>query len=88
MKYRYTSETLRQEQARLRQQIRQSGRRIANHWEYLTTPPVTEGRFQNVVAQAERAFVVYDGVMTGYKLFKRFNRFAALFTKKKKQTRR
>ncbi len=81
----YTSEKLRAEKAQLQKELKQCARRISQHWAALTAPPEETTKFRGWVNQAERAYVVYDGVMTGYKLMKRFNRFAELFKKKPKK---
>ena len=76
-------EKLELQRSRVKEEIRQSENRIARHWDSLTTPPPETTVVQKYVNKAEKAYVIYDGVMLGYKLCKRFNRFAGLFKKKK-----
>lgn len=84
----YTQTGLEQQRAKLRAEIRQCESRIARQWEVLVTPPPENTVVQKYVNKAEKAYAIYDGVMLGYKLCKRFNGFASLFRRKKKDGRK
>lgn len=81
----YTYEVLEAERAKLRTQIEESRDRIAHRWDVLTTPPPEANEFQHWVNQGERVFAIYDGAMTGYKLFRRLGNVTSFFKRKKKQ---
>lgn len=80
----YTHERLQREKQQLQKEILRSKKAISRHWNNLTATPPETSKLQGWVNQAEKAFVVYDGVMTGYKLLRRFNRFTSIFHKKRK----
>lgn len=46
--------------------------------------PQSHGKSTSFLLNFERAMAVYDGVMVGYKFYRRFNGFLNLFRKKKK----
>lgn len=81
---RYDAERLSALKASLHDQLLQSQRRIAAHWNNLTTEPAEMTRSQLIMSQVEKGVAIYDGVMTGYKLYKRLRAFGSLFTRKKK----
>ncbi len=87
MSQHYTFEALDAERAKLRSQIETSRSRISKRWTALTTPPPEANQFQHWVNQGERAFAIYDGVMTGYKLCRRLGNVASLFKRKNKKKR-
>lgn len=68
-----TLESLKQQQKILQHELIRCERRITNHWNFLFTPPQPNTKIEALVAHAERAYAVYDGVMLGYKLFRRLN---------------
>lgn len=80
----YTLEGLSRRRREIDAQIAKSRKNINRHWTNLVTPSPAETRMQAWVGQAERAFAVYDGFMTAYKLFKKFNSFRSKFTRKHK----
>lgn len=76
--------TLKARRAAVEQELRQVEERIAKDYVYLTTPPPPiDNRFENMLSVASRAWFVADGVITGYKLFRRLNGLASLFRRKK-----
>lgn len=80
----YTIESLQQRRNQLQKQLNNSKEVITDQWIKLFAPPQAETKVQMWVNQAERAYAIYDGVMLGYKLFKRFNMFTSLFRRKNK----
>lgn len=80
----YTLAAIEQQRAKVRAELHRCESRIARQWEVLVTPPPETTVVQKYVNKAEKAYAIYDGVMLGYKLCKRFNGFAHLFRKKKK----
>ena len=78
----YTVELLQQERAKIRKQLEANKTAIVNHWASLVTPAPADTKVQMWVNQAEKAYAIYDGVMLGYKLFRKFNHFVGIFGKK------
>ncbi len=83
----YTVESLQQERAKIRKQLEANKTAIVNHWASLVTPAPADTKVQMWVNQAEKAYAIYDGVMLGYKLFRKFNHFVGIFGKKQKKER-
>lgn len=81
----YSIESLQLEKDSLKKQLEKSKTNISLHWSTLFSPPKSDSKVQIWVNQAERAYAIYDGVMLGYKLFRRFNTFVSIFSKKKKR---
>lgn len=81
----YTLATLQEKQDALQEQLNSSKTKIGKHWDKLTAQPKENNRPQHWMNQIERAFIIYDGAMTGYKLFRKFNTIASLFKKKKRK---
>ena len=81
----YSIESLQQEKSSLRKQIETNKANISLHWTTLFNPPQSDSKVQNWVNQAERVYAIYDGVMLGYKLFRRFNSFVGIFHRKKRK---
>lgn len=81
----YTIESLQQEKLKVRKQLNANKTAILNHWTSLVSPTPTDSKVQMWVNQAEKAYAIYDGVMLGYKLFRRFNSFVSIFGKKRKK---
>lgn len=71
----YTIESLREESKRLHSELDKCGASIGRKWTDLTTPTAAQGKVQMWVGQAEKAIALYDGIMTGYKLFKALSRW-------------
>lgn len=84
---RHNLSTIEAEKQKLKEQIAESEASIARCYDELFAPPVAENRMEYWVNQAGRAAAVYDGVMTGYKLFRRFRLFTGLVGKFKKTTK-
>lgn len=85
---RYDLASIQAKHQELRKQLAVSRAAIARQYEELTTPPVADNKMEYWVNQAGRAAAVYDGVMTGYKLFRRFRLFADMFGKIKNKTKK
>lgn len=81
----YSIESLQQEKNSLRKQLEKNKANISLHWTTLFNPPEPDSKMQKWVNQAERAYAIYDGVMLGYKLFRRFNSFMSIFHRKKRR---
>lgn len=81
----YSIESLQQEKSSLREQLETNKANISLHWTTLFNPPQSDSKVQNWVNQAERVYAIYDGVMLGYKLFRRFNSFVGIFHRKKRK---
>jgi len=77
----YTLETIAAEKERLRVRLAASKARISRQAEALFGPPPAANKVQRWTNHAERAFAIYDGVMTGYKLFRSFRN---LFRRRKR----
>ena len=83
--YAHTSITLQAlsvRKAELQKEPTQTSDRIRDHWHALMDPPPADTKVQQWVNSAERAVAVYDGVMMGYKLLRRFR---GLFSHRKKR---
>lgn len=80
----YTLATLQERQEALQKQLNDCKAQISKRWDLLTAQPKENNKPQHWMNQIERAFIIYDGAMTGYKLFRRFNTIAGIFKKKKK----
>lgn len=81
----YTLASLQQRQAELQKEIEKSQRRMSVRWKLLTAKPAERSGYQRWMTQVERSVVICDGVMTGYKIFRRFNAIANFFKRKKKR---
>ena len=85
---RFTPELFEQRITALHGQLEASRASIATHWQTLFAPADTSGsKVQQFVNQAERAVAIYDGVMLGYKLLKRFNGTISRWTHKNRRKR-
>lgn len=84
----YTIESLQQRRSQLQKQLNNSKEVITDQWIKLFAPPQAETKVQMWVNQAERAYAIYDGVMLGYKLIRKFNMFASLFHRKNKNKKK
>lgn len=81
----YSMSSLQEKQAALQKEIEKSRHEMARHWQSLTMRPDGHSRSQLWMSQLERSLIVYDGVMTGYKLLRRFNTLTSLFKRKKRK---
>lgn len=77
-------DAIQQRKAELDAQIRRTEEEIAVDYATLFTPPPPSGnKVETFVATASRAWMIVDGVMTGYKLMRRLGKFTSWFTKRK-----
>lgn len=68
----YDQAYLQKRRAELQAEMQKTRESIALQASLLFTPAPATTKMQHWVQQAERAVAVYDGVMTGYKLFQKF----------------
>lgn len=76
----YTLEEIKAERQMAYSRLKKSKLRVSGHFNSLFSPPEAVNKMQHWANSIERAIVVYDGVMTGYKLFRTFR---GVFRKKK-----
>lgn len=81
----YTPESLQEESRRLHEELKLCSASIGRKWIALTTPPAAQGKVQMWVEQAEKAVALYDGAMTGYKLFKALSRWRPKWSRKSRK---
>lgn len=70
-----TLNDIRAKQNELRKELADSQTRIGELWHDLVAPPPTDNKAEQWMSSLQRGFAIYDGVMTGYKLFRRFQAF-------------
>lgn len=70
----HSLESLQAMRADLRRQKHEAAERIAEKFHQLCTPEPADTPIQQWVQRVERAYLIYDGVMTGYKLMRRFHK--------------
>ena len=84
----YTPELLQKRLQTLHARLDENKAAIAEQWHTLFAPPAESGgKLQYGMSQADRAVAVYDGVMLGYKLLKRFNGTISRWTHKNRRKR-
>ena len=84
----YTPELLQKRLQTLHARLDENKDAIAEQWHTLIAPPAESGgKLQYWMSQADRAVAVYDGVMLGYKLLKRFNGTISRWTHKNRRKR-
>ena len=84
----YTPELLQKRLQTLHARLDENKAAIAEQWHTLFAPPAeSDGKLQYWMSQADRAVAVYDGVMLGYKLLKRFNGTISRWTHKNRRKR-
>ncbi len=84
----YTPELLQKRLQTLHARLDENKAAIAEQWHTLFAPPAESGgKLQYWMSQADRAVAVYDGVMLGYKLLKRFNGTISRWTHKNRRKR-
>ena len=84
----YTPELLQKRLQTLHARLDENKAAIAEQWHILFAPPAESGgKLQYWMSQADRAVAVYDGVMLGYKLLKRFNGTISRWTHKNRRKR-
>lgn len=81
----YDIENIQAQRDALLSQMDESGQCIRRYWEALTAKPESAGKTQQVLYQIEKGLAIYDGVMTGYKLYKRLKGVGIFFSKGKKR---
>lgn len=77
----YTLETIAAEKEKVRARLAACKKRMDEQAGALFGPPPAAGKMQRWANNLERAFALYDGVMTGYKLFRSFR---SLFRRRKR----
>ena len=77
-----TPQSLAAREADLKKELTETSESIRAHWHALMDPPPADTKVQQWVNSAERVVAVYDGVMMGYKLLRRFR---GLFSHRKKR---
>ena len=71
-------------QKRLKIELQKLGEEISDDFATLTAPPAGDGNvMETFMSTATRAWWLFDGVLTGYKLFRRLSGFAGFFGKRK-----
>ncbi|MGM9687669.1 MAG: hypothetical protein ACI3YD_01335 [Alloprevotella sp.] len=84
----YTPELLQKKLQTLHARLDENKASIAEQWHTLFAPPAESGsKLQHWMNQADRAIAVYDGVMLGYKLLRRFNGTINRWTHKNRRRR-
>lgn len=78
----WSLEQIDRRRAELSDELARKGDDIVDKWTALTAPPEVEDRFHLWSNRAEAALKVYDGAMTGYKLFSLLGRFWKRSSKK------
>lgn len=81
----YDIENIQAQRDALLSQMDKSEQCIRRYWGALTTKPESAGKTQQVMYQIEKGLAIYDGVMTGYKLYKRLKGVGNIFSKGKKR---
>lgn len=68
--------------AQLQERMRKLEQNLADDYRALVAPPASTGnKMEDVINFASRTWVLIDGAMTGYKLFRRLGGLAGLFTR-------
>lgn len=81
IRHTYTLEEINIRRAQTLKALRHTEEEIKQRTDAMLAPPPAGNKMQMWISHAERAYAIYDGVMTGYKLFRRFR---GLFSRKKK----
>ena len=81
IRHTYTLNEIEIRRAQTEKALQQMEQRIKAKTDRLLTPPPAENKMKMWIGNAERAYAVYDGVMTGYKLLKKIKH---LFKRRKK----
>lgn len=68
--HRFTLEEIDARRAELRQQIRVQQNLLQKKYEQTFQAPVVDTKFQSWMNKADAAFSLFDGFMTGFKIFK------------------
>jgi len=77
----FTLEEIKAERQKTYSALKKNKLRVNGHFNSLFNPPEAVNKMQHWANGIERAIVVYDGVMTGYKLFRTFR---GVFRRKKR----
>lgn len=77
-------EQVRWRQKRLQLELQKVGEEISKDLTTLTASPAGDSNvLETLMSTATRAWWVFDGALTGYKLFRRLRGFTGLFGKRK-----
>lgn len=77
-------EQVRWRRKQLQAELQKVGEEISDDLSTLMAPPAGDGNvMETFVSTATRAWWLFDGVLTGYKLFRRLSGFAGFFGKRK-----
>lgn len=79
----YSVESFQKKQTILEENLEKSRDQISKYWNLITEQPKEQTRSQFWMNQIERSLTIYDGMITGYKLFRRFRNIGNLFKQKK-----
>lgn len=74
IRHTYTLSEIEIRRSQTEKALRQMELRIKEKTNRLLAPPPAANKMQEWINNAERAYAVYDGVMTGYKLLKKLKR--------------
>lgn len=72
---RYTLNDINSRRDALRAEMLASSERITDLWHDLVTPPPADSKSEILISNFQRGFAIFDGVMTGYKILRRFGMF-------------
>lgn len=71
----YTPEELEARRARLTKEIDKKERIIRHKWQEIIAPPAADNKLAQWINRAEAAYSIFDGAMTGYRLFRTFSSY-------------
>ena len=78
-------EQVRWRQKRLQVELQKLGEEISDDLATLTAPPAGDSNvMETFMSAATRAWWLFDGVLTGYKLFRRLHGFAGFFGRRRR----
>ena len=73
-------------QKRLQVELEKLGEEISDDLATLTAPPAGDSNvMETFISTATRAWWIFDGALTGYKLFRRLHGFAGFFGKSQRR---
>lgn len=75
IKHVYTLAEIKARHKELAERVARSEASIRDQWNELTAPPVVDTPVQLWVNRAQAAYSIYDGLMSGYKLFRHYRGF-------------
>ena len=83
----YTPEAIEARKAELRQQIKEKQEALIKKANMLTQPEAAETTSQKWINNIGKAIAIYDGLMTGYKIYRGVRAFSFLPWKKRRKKR-